>query len=344
MRVAILQASHWHYPLYEPGLIEAGVEVVAVSDHDPAVAEDIAARHGASAFDDDAGLIARRGFDFAFVFGRPREMPQLASSLIEHGIPFSLEKPCGRTAEEVAGLRRAADARGLFAAVPLIQRIGPVGRLLHDAFDGDEITSLSFRFIAGPPERYRRAGCAWMLDPIESGGGAAINLAVHFVDLVHVLTGSRAASIHAQTGTRLHGLPVEDHAVIALKLESGADVVIEAGYGFPDAADKREFRLSVIGRRAYVQSTPDGARITPRDGGPAREIAIDFDTDAYYARYVTQVLGDLCKGRPPIARLADMQAALDVIDAVYSSASRGGTTMNPSVAGKRSGRAKDIRL
>ena len=318
MRVAILQASHWHYDLYEPGLIDAGVEVVAVSDRDPTVAEAVAARHGAAAFADEAALVARGGFDFAFVFGRPREMPSLAARLIEHGIPFSLEKPCGRNSGDVARIRRAAEARGVFVAVPLIQRIGPVGQLLHEVFDSDEITSLSFRFIAGPPGRYRRAGCSWMLDPQESGGGAAINLAVHFVDLAHALTGSRTIGVHGQTGTMLHGVPVEDHAVITMRLESGADVVIEAGYGFPDAASKRDFRFSTIGRRAYVESIPGGARITPRDGTSPREVAIDFDTDAYYPRYVAQVLEDFSAGRPPLVGLAEMEATMDVIDAVYS--------------------------
>ena len=46
MRVALLEVSHWHVPLYLDALEAPGIEVVAVSDAEKVKGEAIAARFG----------------------------------------------------------------------------------------------------------------------------------------------------------------------------------------------------------------------------------------------------------------------------------------------------------
>ena len=46
MKVALLEASHWHVPLYLDALEAPGIEVVALSDAEQVKGEAIAARFG----------------------------------------------------------------------------------------------------------------------------------------------------------------------------------------------------------------------------------------------------------------------------------------------------------
>ena len=167
MRVAIIEASHWHCPLYLDAFDDPAIEVVGVSDSSGAKGPAIAARFGARSYAAYADLLARESVDVAFAFGPHAEMPAIAQALIERGIPFALEKPCGTSADAVGRIRRMAAERGIYAAVPFIFRFSELLGAVREA-EGDvpaPFHHLSFRFVAGSPQRYPAAGSAWMLDP-----------------------------------------------------------------------------------------------------------------------------------------------------------------------------------
>lgn len=321
MKLAIVGASHWHVPLYEPGFAKAGARLVAAWDENADAASTLAGRHGARAYDSlDALLDA--DIDLAFVFGSPAAMPGLAKQVIVRGLPFSLEKPCGLTAADVAGIRAAADAASVYAAVPFVQRFSPLGRQLLSLAEQDPAFDVSFRFIAGPPERYERTGCGWALDPALGGGGPVINLAVHFVDLAIQLTGSPARSVFARTSNLMHRRAVEDRGTLSIAHENGALTTIEVGYRFPDGTPAREYRLSMIGRSYYAETEPENLIIRSPSGSSER-VPMSFDSDTYYTHYVVRVIEDVAQGLRPLVGLKDMQFVMEVVDAAYASARTG---------------------
>ena len=200
MKVALLESSHWHVPLYLDALAAADVQVVAVSDCKCANGSDIARRFSARFYEDYAELLDCEDIDFAFTFGRHCDMDSMASALIGYGIPFALEKPCGLNANDVALLHKQAQAKNIFVSVPLIFRLSALRQNLLTLNESEpkHWDHLSFKFIAGPPERYLDAQCGWMLDKSLAGGGCAINLAVHFIDLVMQLTGEDITEVSAR--------------------------------------------------------------------------------------------------------------------------------------------------
>jgi predicted dehydrogenase len=318
-RAALIGAAHWHVPLMLRGFAPAGLEVAGVWDPDHARARSLAAVHGATALADLDALLDAGGLDCAFVSGPHRDMPRLARAVLARRLPLSLEKPCACTADEVTALRVEARAAGVPVAVPLVQRFADIGRHLMDVARDDPPLEVAVRFIAGPPARYERWGCAWMLDPAQSGGGAAINLAVHFVDLAMLLTGSPVVEVSGVTSAAQHGRDVEDLAVLTLLHGNGAVTSVTVGYRFADAAPFREFRLTMSGRRSYVE-TDAGGLIVRDASGAARHVPVSFDTDAFYAEYVRRFVVDIRDGRPPETGLAEMARALAVIEAAYRSA------------------------
>jgi len=328
VKIALLGASHWHVPLYLDALERADVRVVAVSDQEGLKGPAVAQRLGCPCYTSDEALLREQSLDFAFVFARHNDLAAAGQRVAERRIPFAIEKPCGINAAQVAFLRAQVEATGLYVAVPFIQRMtglldhwreaeGPGPSRLHQA---------SFRFIAGPLDRYRDSA-AWMFDRAQAGGGCTINLAVHFIDLFRQLTGQPIATVSAAMSHRGQGAPVEDYSVLLLTAADGAVGVVETGYNFPGGAPElRDFGISISSDAGYYRLAGGGVSFLRRgaaSSGPAI-LPANLDTDALYGVFVTSVLADVRAGANPIAGLADAEAVMRVIDAAYASAAAGG--------------------
>src|SRR6266536_1735716 len=172
MKVALLEASHWHVPLYLDPLEAPGIEVVAVSDAEQVKGDSVAARFGSRLYQSSFDLLEREKVDFAFAFGRHSEMPAIAEALIARKIPFALEKPCGVNMSQVTRLRKLAEEANVYCAIPFIFRISDLIAALTDAEVRmpSDFDYLSFRLIVGAPDRYQAEGAGSALDHEFSGG------------------------------------------------------------------------------------------------------------------------------------------------------------------------------
>jgi predicted dehydrogenase len=318
LRAAVIGCSHWHLDLYLRPLIGAsGVRVVAVSDPDLARACAVAERVGCAAFADFRELCRRSRPDFVIALGRHRDMPEEARFLLDEGIPFAIEKPCGLDASQVAEVAALARQRAAFVAVPFVWRQSGLLHLIRERLSSDRITNLSFRWIAGLPSRYLDAGCGWMLDPTLSGGGCTINLSVHFVDLLRCLTGGEPELVAAVMSNTAHRHPVEDYSLLGMRV-GAVTCVAETGYLYPAPTSAFDMRFSIRADRHYVVATgPDQVEVTSPDG--RREVVTTFTTNVpHYPVFVADVLRRVREGVRPVADLDDMVAALRVIDRAYA--------------------------
>ncbi len=59
MKVALLEVSHWHVPLYLSALERPGIEVIAVSDKEKSKGAAIAARFGCPEYESVESLLAQ---------------------------------------------------------------------------------------------------------------------------------------------------------------------------------------------------------------------------------------------------------------------------------------------
>lgn len=329
MKIALLEASHWHVPLYLDPLEASGIEVVAVSDAEQAKGQAIAARFGSTLYSSSNDLLDREEVDFAFVFGRHSEMPALAEAVIARRIPFALEKPCGISMSQVTGLRRLTEEANVYCAGPFIFRMSDLLSALEGA-EGripSDFNYMSFRFIVGPPDRYETAGAGWALDPMFSGGGSTINVATHFIDLFRLLTGKEIARVSATMNSRTHRRAVEDYSLLTMQTEDGVSGLVETGYSFPSTPDEqREFSFTFSSDRMYAKSGPDRIEIRDRNSPAAgtRSLRLRLETDVYYPLFVKRVLAECRTDAKPIASLRDAEAMMQVMDAAYASARQGG--------------------
>lgn len=321
MRVALIGVSHWHLPLYlDPALALEGVEVIGVSDPDGVVAETVAARIGCAALTDYRALCDRLKPDFVFVLGRHCDMAESARFLIERGIKFAIEKPCGLTTAEVADLAARARAAGAFAAVPFVFRQSRWLDAIRTHAAGERFQNLAFKFVAGGMARYRAAGCEWMFERATAGGGCLLNLGVHFVDLCRLLLAPEpVAMIGAVMSNAVERLDVEDHAVVVLRA-GGAVCLIETGYTFPAPHMSFDLHFSIRTERHYFVAR-DADHLEIYDMAAHRTVEpMPITNPPYYPGFVADVLARAADGRPPVADLDDMVETLRLVETAYTRA------------------------
>ena len=292
MRIAIVESTHWHAPLYLDALEDPGVRVVGLTDSAQQTGAALAKRFGCEVYRDLNELLDTQDVDFAFVFGRHIDMPVLAGKLIARGIPFALEKPCGIHASDVESLAASAEAKNLYVAVPMIFRLSDTLDIVGQNKSRPDFASI--RFMAGPPSRYQAAGAPWMLKRELAGGGPLINVGVHFIDLFYLLAQEDIESVSAVSSSEINRLPIEDFISIRMVTKENRVCTLECGYIFPsDKRIQREFSFSIRSPDAYYVSGDDQilVRAKSTDGQiETRKVPARLETDVYYPLFVRRVL------------------------------------------------------
>ncbi|WP_404926451.1 Gfo/Idh/MocA family protein [Mesorhizobium sp. ORM16] len=333
IKVALIDTAHWHVPLYLDALLKADVEFVGISDPTGTTGPALAQKLKTKCFASCEELIAQVRPDLAFVFGRHIDMPISANLLLDHDIPFAIEKPCGIRSVDVRQLAAKAAQKQAFVAIPFIFRLSDTMRVIRSGGFPAKIDHASFRFIAGPPSRYRQAGNLWMLERDIAGGGPLINVGVHMVDLFRSLSESRIVAVSAFATSHINELSIEDFIAVTLQNESGAIGIIECGYTFPSAPGlQRDFSFSIRSSDRFLRSVDKGIEVIKdmRAGVEHEFVVADFEFEPCYSKFVEHVLDALKAGSPAIANFQDAAGVLELVEAAYTSAAEGGRTIHLS--------------
>ncbi len=318
MRIVLIGVSHWHTPFYlDPLLTLPDATVVGVSDPDLARAEEVAARARCLAFVDYRDMCARQKPDFAFALGRHCDMADEARFLIGARIPFAMEKPCAITAADARDIATQAEQASLFAAVPFVIRYSPLLDTIRDAAAGEGIHYLAFKFVGGMVDRYHEQRVEWMLSRATAGGGALLNLGVHFIDLCRVLLpGTQLAVTGAAMSNHFSRLDIEDHAVVLMH-GGGATCMVETGYLYPAPNSVFDLHYSIRTAGHYFAAR-DNQTLEILDNARRRKVrSMPLTNSFFYPTFVTDTLHRLAHGEKPIADLADMAEAMGLIEAAY---------------------------
>jgi predicted dehydrogenase len=317
INLAFVGVSHWHLRFYlEPALQLEGVRVVGVADPDASVAAALGERLSCEWSTDYVDLCHRVRPDFVFALGRHSAMAETAGYLIGAGIPFAMEKPCGLDGREVAELAAAAQRKGAFAAVPFVFRQSDMVKEMERRVAPGAYQYLSFRMIGRPVARYFDEGSSWMVEKEHAGGGAFINLGIHFIDLFRYLCPGELQVVSSTLGSEAWSRDIEDYGIAVLR--SGSSLcTIETGYLYPGARNYMDMRYSLRAPGAYF-SVQDGGSMEISDYEGKSEIVTTATTNvAYYPAFVRDVLRQFRSDEAPVAGLSDAWRALEVLDRIY---------------------------
>lgn len=317
IKIALLGVSHWHVPLYFAGLPKHSV--VAVSDDDAALAARVASRFGCPSYTDERQMIRDTKPDFVFAFAPHARMYPVASYLLEQNIPFTMEKPAGLNRQEVEALYNTAEQKGAFCAIPFVWRYSDTVNDLKNRYLTSKIVHMSYKFIAGPPSRYLESS-RWMLSQKTAGGGCMTNLGVHFIDMALYLTDSAGADALSSIYQYASEYDIETYASSMLRMDSGASLLLESGYAYPMSEEsKRENRWTIVTEDGYYTLAENHLEMRVYGRVP-ENIALNTDSDPYYAIFTRTTLQDFISGTRPRASMKEMLAARTILDEMNAKA------------------------
>jgi len=161
------------------------------------------------------------------------------------------EKPMAITLEQADRLVAACDQARVHLFVVKQNRLNPPVQLLKRAIDAGRFGRI---FLANATVRWQRPqsyydGDSWR-GTWEFDGGAFMNQASHYVDLIQWMLGP-VESVVAKTATQARRIESEDSGVAVLKFRSGALGVIEVNVlTFPK---NLEGSITIIGEKGTVK-------------------------------------------------------------------------------------------
>lgn len=317
LKIALLGVSHWHLPLYLPGL-PAG-SVVGVSDDSEAIAARIAALFGCAVYTDYRQMIAEIKPDFVFAFAPHDRMHEVSAYLLDQNIPFTMEKPAGLDGRQVEELYEMAEKKNAFCAIPFVWRYSDTVNDLKTKYLTSKIVHMAYKFIAGPPSRYLDTS-KWMLSQKTAGGGCMTNLGVHFIDMALFMTDSKGAETLSSIYQYGSDYDIETYASSMLRLESGASLLLESGYAYPMSENaKRENRWTIVTDNGYYTLADNNLEIRTFSNEPI-SVSLNTDSDPYYTVFTETTLKDFIYGTKPRASLAEVLTARKILDEMNAKA------------------------
>ncbi|MEJ2867894.1 Gfo/Idh/MocA family oxidoreductase [Actinomycetospora sp. OC33-EN08] len=299
--------------------------LVGVCDRDPGALADLP--DGVLATDDLAALVDA-GPDAVYVATPNHAHRPLVSALAAAGLPVLCEKPMAHT---VADARAMVDAAGDgLVATAFDQRFHPAHATIRGLVaDGRLGTVTAARIVYGcwlPPSwrpPHTRDDTNWRVDTALAGGGAAIDLAPHGIDLVGTLLGEDLTRLTALTRRRVHDYAdpaADDGAVLVGATASGTLFDAHVSFCLPDALPRR--RLELVGTRGQLVAEDTlgqvaGGTLTLHDAATGAAESVTFDPDGPFERQIA-AFGAAVRGeRPwpwPLARdLALHELLLDAL-------------------------------
>ena len=187
-----------------------------------------------------------------------------AVAALQRGVAVLCQKPLGRTERETARVVSAARAADKLLEVDLSYRFVNGVPQIRDLIRSGELgnvyaADLVFHNAYGPDK-------PWFYDPALSGGGCAIDLGSHLVDLaLWMLEYEKVVGVSSQLFAGGNRLPlptsvVEDYAVAQLDLEGGGTVRLACSWNL------------AAGRDAVIEASFYGTR----GGAALRNVAGSF--------------------------------------------------------------------
>ena len=284
-----------------PGIAASGGRIVAACDADAGALDRFLPRFPrARGFGSTGDLLAGPPVGAVYLATPNHAHRGPAEACAAAGVPVLCEKPLAHNVRDAAAVVRAFAGAGVPLAVAFDQRFHPAHVLLRETVAAGElgtVTHAMIHYACWLPADWSPDGAAhdnWRVDARRAGGGAAIDLAPHGLDLLAVTLGAEWGELTALTHTAVQDYKVDDGAVLCGRLTGGphaADVLagLHVGYHTPDALPRR--RLELVGTRASavltdtMGQTPGGAfALHDAATGAARDVPFDRAADPFAAQ------------------------------------------------------------
>lgn len=196
--------------------------LTAVCDKDPNAAQEAAEQYGVECYLSLNEMLENTDADIVTLCTPSGLHPSQAVSIAQAGRHVLSEKPMATRWVDGVRMVRACDEAGVRLFVVKQNRLNATLQLLKKAIDKNRFGKIYMAsinvFWTRPQDYYDQGGWrgTWDLD-----GGAFMNQASHYIDLIHWLLGP-VESVQAMMGTLARKIEAEDTGVMNLRWRNGA--------------------------------------------------------------------------------------------------------------------------
>jgi UDP-N-acetyl-2-amino-2-deoxyglucuronate dehydrogenase len=318
-----------------------GVELVAVCDIDATRAKAAAAQHHVPAFTDLESMLASAPCDAVAVCTPSGLHPAHGIAAANAGKHVICEKPMAISLAAADDLVRTCDDAGVQLFVVKQNRLNPPIRLLKRAVDRGRFGRI---YMANTTVRWSRPQDYYDQAPWRGtralDGGAFMNQASHYVDLIQWLVGP-VESVTAKIATLARRIESEDSGAAVLKFRSGALGVIEVTMlTYPR---NLEGSITLLGEKGTVKIGGTAVNRVEHwsfadydDDDKLIESAATTPPNVYgfgHEAYYRNVVGVLRDEATPDTDGREGRKSLELILGIYESAETGREVRLPLVAG-----------
>ena len=288
-------------------------------------------------YTDPDALFAAFQPDLTIVSLEPRTAPPAIAACLRHGSHVLAEKPACLRWEEFAELASLADERqrnlGLAFAARGFPFLQDARRLVARGRIG-KLYGVDTYFIADQTRvQQTEWQASWFSQKAYAGGGHLMWLGIHYVDLLHHLTGQRVVEVAGLTAV-VGGAPIdtEDAAVALLRFEDDMVGTLTSAY-YVDR--NKQSHLHLWGSHGWLRGRPNDwenlewySTHPAEDSAPYRTIRYDTPKSevkpTYYGLVRAAVRGAMGIAPHPVTT-AEALHVLKVVHAIYRAADTGQT-------------------
>ena len=250
-RIAIVGCGRISERHFEAIASQPALRLVAVCDESPERASAAGKKWGAPWFTSYATMLDEAPADVVAVCTPSGLHPRHGIMAAERGMHVICEKPMATRLEEADALVRACDEAGVQLFVVKQNRLNPAIQLLKRSVEMGRFGRI---YLANTTVRWNRPQSYYDMAPWrgtwEFDGGAFMNQASHYVDMIQWLVGP-VESVVARTATLARRIESEDTGIALLHFRNGALGTIEVTMlTYPR---NMEGSITIVGERGTVK-------------------------------------------------------------------------------------------
>lgn len=315
LRVGLVSFAHVHAQDLASSLgARAEVEFTGIHDEDGERGRAAAETHGTRWHPTLDGLL------------RASEAIVIASTNVDHrryteaaaraGAHVLTDKPLATTIADARAMIDACRSAGVQLGVVFPVRGSPAVMAARDAIRSGSLGAVR-AIRATNPGQYPGL---WFGDRSLAGGGAAMDHTVHAADVIRWLLGDEFVRVHAELGSFIYGLEVEDCGLLTCDLAGGAFASIDCSWSRPQTFPTwGGVTLHIVGEKATLDIDVYRQALTHYDDSSGRTRLVAWG-DYLTQRTVADFVGAILAGRPVPISGEDGLRALEVVIAAYRSA------------------------
>ena len=257
-----------------PGMMLAeNAELIAVMDINAEQVEKIRQKYGATrGYTKEEDLLADPEVDAVYIATPIVLHAKQAKLAADYGKDILIEKPLAMTSDEGQAVIDYCERKGVKIAAGFMMRFGShvmsMKKAIAEGKIGTVVSGYSQFTLWLPYEPGN-----WRQCKAKAGGGAMMDLSVHTIDLMEYITGMRVTEVASMNEKIAFPEPqydVEDTSTILMRMENGAQCVVQSNFNIPDEASK--WRVEFFGTKGRLLGDTMIGQI---DGGKLNAVFID---------------------------------------------------------------------